>query len=128
MRGGGHDIANGIVAHEPENVVAYSVMVFTKARARRPRWFFIPVRVLLVTFLLTLLSFALSLLFGILGTVIAARLQGIHPNMTLAYRHIALPVAAIAGSATLVAMSVLEIRRYWRERTLIMIEQVSSHG
>ncbi len=101
-------------------------MAIGKPHARRPRWFFIPVRVLLVTFLLTLLSFALSLLFGITGTVIAARLHGVHPNMTLAYRQIALPVAEIAAVVSLVSMSVLEIRRYWRERTLIMIEQVSS--
>ena len=101
-------------------------MVLSEVRARRPRWFLIPVRVLLVTFLLTLLSFAITLLLGILGTVIVARLHGMHPNMTLAYRHIALPLAGIAAAASLVSMTVLEIRRYWRERTLVIIEQVSS--
>ena len=34
---------------------------------RKPRWYLIPVRILIVTFLVTLLSFALSLLLGIFG-------------------------------------------------------------
>ena len=36
------------------------------------RWFLIPLRVLLVTFLLALLSFAVCLLLGIVGLVISA--------------------------------------------------------
>jgi hypothetical protein len=40
--------------------------------ARPPRWYAIPVRVLLVTFIGTLISFAISLLLGIVGTVIGA--------------------------------------------------------
>ena len=36
------------------------------------RWFLVPLRVLLVTFLLALLSFAVCLFLGILGLVITA--------------------------------------------------------
>ena len=51
--------------------------------SRSPRWYGIPVRVLLVTFLLALLSFAVSLLLAIVGIVVS-RLRGIRPNMTIA--------------------------------------------
>ena len=82
-------------------------------------------RILLVTFLLTLLSFAVTLLLGILGIVIAARLRGIHPNMTLAYRHIAAPAAAVVGGVVLVSATVTEIRHYMQAKTLAEIERVS---
>ena len=90
------------------------------------RWYLIPMRVLLVTFLLTLLSFAVSLLLGILGIVIAARLQGLHPNMTTAYRHIALPVAATVGAIALISASVMELRHYRQSKALSEIERMSS--
>jgi len=92
---------------------------------RPPRWYVIPLRVLLVTFLLTLLAFAVGLLLGILGIVISARLRGLHPNMTLAYRHIALPIALVAGALTLIATAILEIRNYRQERTLTQIARAS---
>jgi hypothetical protein len=92
---------------------------------RHPRWIYIPVRVLVVTFLLTLLSFAISLTLGILGTVIAARLRGLHPDMTMAYRHVAAPVGLIAGAVVLISMIVLEIRRYRHDKTLTAIERSS---
>jgi hypothetical protein len=92
---------------------------------RRPGWLYIPARILLVTFLLTLLSFAVSLMLGILGTVFAARLRGLHPDMTNAYRHIAAPVAALAGSIVLVSMIVFEVRRYRRDKALTAIERSS---
>ena len=38
-----------------------------QSNPRKPRWYAIPARVLFVTFLLTLLSFAVSLLLSILG-------------------------------------------------------------
>jgi hypothetical protein len=98
-------------------------MIARKVPPRRPRWLYIPIRVLLVTFLLTLLSFAVSLMLGILGTVIAARLRGLHPNMTNAYRQVAAPIAAVAGVVVLISMIVLEVRRYRREKALTAIER-----
>jgi len=97
----------------------------SKTLARKPRWYLIPVRVLLVTFLLTLLSFALSLLLGILGLAIAAGWRGLNPNMTAAYRHIALPSAAVAGVIVLISASVIEIRHYRQAKALAEIERLS---
>ena len=74
------------------------------------RWFWIPLRVLLVTFLLTLLAFAVCLLLGIVGLVISAWLRGAHPNMAIAYRHFAFPAAAIAAVIALVAAIAIEFR------------------
>jgi hypothetical protein len=96
----------------------------TKANTR-PNWYLIPVRVLLVTFLLMLLTFAVSLLLGILGLVIAARLRGFHPNMTTAYRYVALPAAAGVGAIVLISASVIEIRHYRQSKALAEIERIS---
>jgi hypothetical protein len=92
---------------------------------RKLRWYLIPVRVLLVTFVVTLLSFAVSLLLAIAGVVLAARLRGIHPDMTFAYRHIALPTAAIVAGIVLVSAAFMEVRHYQRAKTLNRIETVS---
>jgi hypothetical protein len=92
---------------------------------RQPRWYVIPLRVLLLTFLLTLLAFAVSLLMGILGMLRTARLRGINRDMTLAYRHIALPVAITAGAVALIFVTVLEIRNYRQARALAEIARAS---
>ncbi len=92
--------------------------------SRSPRWYGIPVRVLLVTFIGTLLCFAVSLLFAILGTVILAAMHGVHPDMRIAYRHIALPMALVAGSVIFVLALVMEIRHYRQSRTLSAIERM----
>ena len=92
---------------------------------RPPRWYAIPVRVLLLTFIGTLLSFAVSLLVGIIGTVAVAALRGIHPNMTVAYRQVALPAAVVAGSIIFVLALVMEIRHYRQSTTLAAIERMS---
>ncbi len=93
--------------------------------ARQARWYVIPLRVLLVTFLLTLLAFAVSLLLGILGIVITARLRGFHPNMTLAYRHIALPMSLAVGAVALIFITVMEVRNYRQARALAQIARAS---
>jgi hypothetical protein len=97
----------------------------SKSRASKPNWHLIPMRVLLVSFLLMLLFFAVSLLLGILGLVIAARLRGLHPNLTIAYRYIALPAAATAGVIALISASVMEIRHYRQTKALAEIERIS---
>jgi hypothetical protein len=80
------------------------------------RWFWIPLRVLLVSSLLALLSFAVSLLLGILGVTIGGGLLGVHPDMTLADRNIAFPAAAVAGVIALVAAVAMEFRHVRRQR------------
>ncbi len=90
---------------------------------RPPRWYLIPVRVLLVTFIVTLISFAVSLLLGILGTLLAAKLRGIHPDMTFAYRNVALPVAAMVCAIVFVSACFMEVRHYRQARALAQIER-----
>lgn len=92
---------------------------------RSPHWYGIPVRVGLVTFIGTLLCFAVSLLFAILGTVITAALRSVHPDMRIAYRYIALPIALVAGSIIFVLALAMEIRHYRQRKTLSAIERVS---
>ena len=92
---------------------------------RPPRWYAIPVRVLLVTFIGTSIAFAVSLLVGIVGTVLISALRHTHPNMTIAYRLIALPAALVAGSIILVLVLAMEIRHYRQSKTLAAIERVS---
>jgi hypothetical protein len=89
---------------------------------RPPRWYAIPVRVLLVTFIGTLISFAVSLLLGIIGTVAVSALRRVHPNMTVAYRQIALPSAVVAGSIIFVLALTMEIRHYRQSKTLAELE------
>jgi hypothetical protein len=93
--------------------------------SHRPRWYAIPVRVLLVTFIGTLIAFAVSLLLGIVGTVVVSALRHINPQMTVAYRDIALPAAVLAGSIVFVLALTVEIRHYRQSRALAAIERVS---
>jgi hypothetical protein len=89
----------------------------------KPRWYLIPVRVLLATFVVTLLSFAVSLLLGILGILLAAKLRGVqHPNLPVAYRHIALPAAAMVAAIVIVSATFMEIRHYRQAKTLRQLE------
>ena len=86
----------------------------------------IPFRVLLVTFLLTLLAFAVSLLLGIVGVVVGARLRAGTPNMQVAYRDVAAPVAATVFAIVLVSSIFMEVRNYRQAKTLAGIEKIES--
>lgn len=92
---------------------------------RKPRWYIIPARVLFVTFLITLLSFAVILLLSIIGLGIWARLHGASPDMRFAYRGIALPAAVVAGSIVLVLSLVMEVRHYRQSKALAGIARAS---
>lgn len=91
---------------------------------RRPRWYGIPVRVCLATFIGTLVSFAVSLLVGILGTVIVSVVRRLHPDLRIAYRLIALPMALIAGAIIFVLALIMEIRHYRQAKALSAIERM----
>jgi hypothetical protein len=97
----------------------------SKTQARTPRLYTIPVRVLLITFIGTLIVFAVSLFVGIVGTISVSAVRHVNPQMTVAYRHIALPVAMVAGCIVFVSMLVMEIRHYRQSRTLAAIERAS---
>lgn len=92
---------------------------------RSPRWYGVPARIFVVTFIGTLLCFAVSLLLGILGVVGVSLARGTHPDMRIAYRMIALPSALVAGSIIFVLAVVMEVRHYRQAKTLTAIERVS---
>ena len=79
---------------------------------------------LLATFIGTLICFAVSLFVGILGTMIVSALRGIHPDMRIAYRQIALPMALVAGTIIFVLSLVMEIRHYRQVKALSAIERM----
>jgi hypothetical protein len=90
-----------------------------------PRWIGIPARVFAMTFLFTVLSFAVALLLSILGTVVYSQVKHVAPNLTFAYRHIAFPFAITAGVIVLILSLGMEIRNYRQRKTLAGIERVS---
>ncbi|MFY9842464.1 MAG: hypothetical protein WA718_14945 [Terriglobales bacterium] len=92
---------------------------------RKLRVIGIPVRVFAMTFLFTLLSFAVALLLSILGTVVYSQLKHVAPNLTFAYRHIAFPFAITAGGIVLALSLAMEIRNYRQRKALESIERLS---
>ena len=96
-----------------------------KTGSNGPRWIAIPARVFAITFLFTLLSFAVALLLSIMGTVVYSQVKHVAPNLTFAYRHIAFPFAITAGVIVLGLSLGMEIRNYRQRKTLEGIERVS---
>ena len=90
-----------------------------------PRWIGIPFRVVAVTLLLTLLSFAVGLLLSILGTIVYSQVEHVAPNLPFAYRQIAFPFAITVGAIVLVLSLVMEVRNYRQRRVLAGIERAS---
>jgi uncharacterized membrane protein len=95
------------------------------SKSRSPRWYTIPVRLVLVTFICTLLAFAISLFLGIVVTVALAAHRHVNPDMTIAYRNIALPSALVAGGVVFVLALVIEIHHYRQSKTLAAIARAS---
>jgi TRAP-type C4-dicarboxylate transport system permease small subunit len=89
----------------------------------RPRWTTIPFRVVAMTILFTLLSFAVSLLLCILGTIVYSQVKHVAPNLPFAYRHIAFPIAISGGAIALVLSLTMEIRHYRQQKALAAIER-----
>ena len=98
-----------------------------KTSSEGPRWIGIPARVFALTFLLTLLSFAVALLLSIMGTVVYSQVEHVAPNLQFAYRHIAFPFAIAVGAIVLVVMLVVEIRNYRQRKALAAIEETFQH-
>jgi hypothetical protein len=73
-------------------------------------------RVVIITALATLLSFAIALFFSITGIMLVDMIRGGGVNLTSAYRHIALPIALVTLVIALVVNLVVEIRYYRRAR------------
>ncbi len=68
------------------------------------------VRVLFATLLFTAGGMGVGLFLGIIGTVIYGMIRGGHIDMTNAYKHVAIPVAILAGSVALIGSAILEVR------------------
>jgi len=85
------------------------------------------VRAFAITFLLTLLSFAVALLLSILGAVVYSQVEHVAPNLPFAYRHIALPFAITVGAIVLIVSLVMEIRNYRQRKALAAIEETFQH-
>jgi hypothetical protein len=100
-------------------------LMATGTAQRPPRWYGIPLRVLLATFIGTLICLAASLLVGIIGLLIVAALRGTHPDLRIAYRLIALPMALVAGTIIFVLSLVMEIRHHRQVKALSAIERMS---
>jgi hypothetical protein len=84
----------------------------SEAVSEKERWIVIPARVIAMTFLFTLLSFAVGLLLSILGAVVYAEVKHVAPNMPFAYRHVAFPFAITVGAIVFVMLFSMEIRNY----------------
>jgi hypothetical protein len=100
-------------------------MSMTKTNSDGPRWIGIPARVFAMTFLFTLLSFAVALLLSIMGAVVYAQMKHVAPNLMFAYRHIAFPFALTVGAIVLLLSLGMEIRNYRQRKTLEGIERAS---
>ncbi len=85
-------------------------------RPRSPiRTFFgVIFRVVLITVVFTLLGFAIGLFCGIGAGVLYGAMRHIQPDMTMAYRYVAVPFGAVALVVTFFAMLFIEIRRLRR--------------
>ena len=103
-----------------------AVMSHPKVRLGSYAWCGIPLRVVITTLLVTLMSFAIALLLGLLGLIITAKVRAVAPNLTTAYRHIALPTAIAIGAATFVVSTTMEVRHYRQTKALARIEDISS--
>jgi len=80
--------------------------------------FEIAVRVVLITFVFTLLSFAIGLFCGIGASLLYGAIRHIHPDMTWAYKFVAAPFGAIGLVVTFFMMLINEIRRARRPEDL----------
>jgi hypothetical protein len=95
----------------------------TQSFSHPPHWYGVPVRILLLTLIGTLLCFCVTLLLSLIGTAVVAAIRGMHPDMRIAYRHLAVPMAVVEAAVIFLCASIVEIRHYHRARTLSAIER-----
>ncbi|MDT8069658.1 MAG: hypothetical protein ROO76_15945 [Terriglobia bacterium] len=90
------------------------------AGAPQPTWlgrlFVKTFRTLFVTLIFTMLGMGVGLMTGILWYAIGGAVRGVHPNMALAYRNIAIYVAIGFGVCALLYQLFLERRTAPRPR------------
>jgi ABC-type dipeptide/oligopeptide/nickel transport system permease component len=94
-----------------------------RSKARKPLLVMALARAIFMTFLMMLLSFALSLLLAITVLLIVAASKGSHVDMAFAYRHIAAPVALVVGIIVLVLSLIMELRHHRQTKALRSVER-----
>jgi hypothetical protein len=67
-------------------------------------------RVALMTGVFTLIGFAIGLFCGIMASVLFGAIRHIHPDMTMAYKYVAVPFGIGAFVITFCVMVFIEIR------------------
>jgi hypothetical protein len=90
--------------------VSYSIASPVKRRSKLSIAFTSTVRVLFTTLLFAAAGMGAGLFLGILSTVIYGMISGSKVDMANAYKHVAIPVAILAGSVALIGSAVLEVR------------------
>jgi hypothetical protein len=93
------------------------------AKLHKPKLIMVFVRVVLVTFILTLLAFAVSLLAAIAGFAIYSHFTGKALSMAMAYRMIAAPAALAVAGVVFVLSLALEIKHYRQNKALATMEE-----
>jgi hypothetical protein len=86
----------------------------------QPTWlgraFVKTVRTLIVTLLFTMLGMGVGLMVGILWFALSAAVRHTHPDMTMAYRNVAIYVAIGFGTCALLYQLFIETRTTSRPR------------
>jgi len=90
--------------------MSYSDAMPARQRSRASVAFTAAVRVLFTALLFTGLGMGTGLFLGIVGTLIYGMTSGNKIDMTNAYKHVAIPVAILLGSAALIGSAALEVR------------------
>lgn len=85
-------------------------------RVRKPSLPVTLARIVLFTFLFTLLAFAVSLFASIAWLLIGSATRGGTPDLTIAYRTVGVRVAAIAAPLAFAGAAFFEVRAYLRAR------------
>jgi hypothetical protein len=80
----------------------------------KPRLWAVGVRIVLITALATLVTFAVGLFVGITSTALLNFIRGGEVNMADAYRHIALPAATVAMVVSFIMGARNELIEYRR--------------
>jgi uncharacterized membrane protein len=75
-------------------------------------------RIVMITFGFTGIAFAVSLFVGIICMAFMGIFRGHLPDMRMAYRVFALPVALMVGTLAMTIACVVEFRQYWEAKRL----------
>jgi hypothetical protein len=95
--------------------MSYTAIAPAPRRTKLSIVFTSTVRVLFTTLLFTAAGMGAGLFLGILGMVVYGMISGNKIDMANAYKHVAIPVAIVAGSVALIGSAILEVRA--RQRT-----------